>query len=73
MKKIRECPKCSGYFEDEEFCSECGSKIIERDPMIDILVEVERNEYEAHPTRISSSLTIEELFEIAKKQGLIKR
>ena len=72
MEKIRECPECGGYFQDEEFCSDCGSKIIERDPEVWISVEVERNENENLPTTHSELIDIEDLFNLAKKKGLIK-
>jgi len=73
MEKIKYCPKCLTKFERKEiFCPDCGTKITERDPEIEICVEVERGEDEMLTTTQSEVIGLEEFFDIARKRGYIK-
>lgn len=74
MEKIRFCPEhgSNGYAREVIHCPKCGSKIEDRSPMVWVSVEVERNASEELPTTILDIITINELFDIAKDEGLIK-
>jgi hypothetical protein len=73
MEKINYCPECHRKFDSydkETFCSDCGIEILERDPEIDVKVEMELSGDIVTSTSILMSL--EEFFELAKKKKLIK-
>lgn len=62
---MKYCPKCECEAEEEiVFCPKCGTKILSRNPEIDVDVEIEGQG--------SRCLSLAEFFGIAKERGLVK-
>ena len=64
LKKIEYCPTCDCDSLGGTFCSNCGTKMLSRDPEVHVDVEVEGQG--------SRCMTLTELFDIAKRQGIIR-
>lgn len=61
---IKYCPECECDSEEEpDFCPDCGTKILDRSPEINVDVEIEGQG--------SRCMTLAELFGAAKREGLI--